>query len=116
LMLSALLLLAQTEDRFNKPSYFAIVTVGLLLLGVIGWLVAAVLGFARANAFGPAVRWFALASVCMLIYHLQFGILAIGVVVNDPDLVLGAGAFFNLFVVLGSVCAIFGFTKLTSIR
>jgi uncharacterized membrane protein YhdT len=115
-MLSALLLLAQTEDRFNKPSYFVIVSFGLLVLGALGWLVAAVLGFARANAFGPAIRWFALAAVCMLIYHLQFGIVAIGVVINDPDLVLGAGAFFNLFVVLASVCAIFGFTKLTSTR
>jgi hypothetical protein len=115
-MLSALLFLAQTESRWNEPAYFAIVTAGLLLLGAIGWLVAAVLGFARANAFGPAVRWFALAAVCMLIYHLQFGILAIGVVLGDSDILLGVGAFFNLFVVLGSVCAIFGFTKLTSTR
>jgi uncharacterized membrane protein YhdT len=115
-MLSALFFLALAEDRFNQPSYFVIVSFGLLLLGAIGWLVAAVLGFARANAFGPAVRWFALAAACLLIYHLQFGIVATGIVLNDTDLVLGAGAFFNLFVVLGSVCAIFGFMKLTNTR
>lgn len=115
-MLSALFFLFQTEDRFNKPSYFVVVTFGLLVLGAVGWLVAAVLGFARARAFGPAVWWFALAAACLVIYHLQFGILAFGFALNDPDLVLGAGAFFNLFVVLAAVCAIFGFIKLTNTR
>jgi hypothetical protein len=113
-MLGVLLILAQTETRATQPAYFAIVTVGLLLLGLVGWLVAAVLGFARAKAFGPAVRWFAIAAVCLIIYHLQFLVVAFGLVLGDPEISLGFGAFFNLFVVIASVCAIFGFMRLTS--
>ncbi|HMF56507.1 MAG TPA: hypothetical protein VK619_09195 [Pyrinomonadaceae bacterium] len=113
-MLAIVFNLIQTETRYTPPSYFGIVAIGLLLAGIIGWLVAAVLGFARARAFGPAVRWFALASVCLIIYHLQFLVLAFGLIQNDNDLVLSVGAFFNLFVVLGSVCAIIGFINLTS--
>lgn len=112
-MFGVLLILAQTETRATQPAYFAIVTVGLLLLGLIGWLVAAVLGFARAKAFGPAVRWFAIAAVCLIIYHLQFLIVAMSLVLGDADMSLGFGAFFNLFIVIGSVCAIFGFLRLT---
>jgi hypothetical protein len=115
-MLGALLMLAQTETRWKEPTYFVFVLVGLLLVGALGWLVAAVLGFARAKAFGPAVRWFAIAAVCLLIYHLQWLVIAFGAIQNDSDIVLGFGSFFNLFVVLGSVCAIFGFIKLTNPR
>jgi hypothetical protein len=115
-MLGVLLMLAQTETRWNQPGYFAVVTVGLLILGAIGWLVAAVLGFARARAFGPAIQWFAIAAVCLLIYHLQWVVLGIGAVLGDSDIVLGVGAFFNLFVVFASLCAIFGFIKLTHPR
>lgn len=112
MLLASLLLLAQAET-YRTPSYFLPVALGLLLAGAIGWLIAAVLGFARARAFGPAVRWFALAAVCLIIYHLQFLILAFGTYQNDSDLVLGVGAFFNLFVALGAICAIVGFLQLT---
>ncbi|MEJ7617619.1 MAG: hypothetical protein WKF30_11800 [Pyrinomonadaceae bacterium] len=112
MLIASLLLLAQTET-YRTPSYFLPVALGLLLAGAIGWLVAAVLGFARARAFGPSIRWFALAAVCLIIYHLQFLILAFGTYQNDSDLVLGVGAFFNLFVTLGAICAIVGFVRLT---
>ena len=85
-------------------------------------MIAAVLGFARASAFGSSARWFSYAAVCLIIYHLQFllfGIVAfVGVSQNSPDLgaALGVGAFFNLFVVLGAVCAIMGFVRLTNPR
>ncbi|OLE52741.1 MAG: hypothetical protein AUG51_16300 [Acidobacteria bacterium 13_1_20CM_3_53_8] len=113
-MLAIVLNLIQGETRYTPPTYFGIVAIALLLAGIVGWLVAAVLGFSRARAFGPSVRWFALASVCLIIYHLQFLVLAFGLIQNDSDLVLGVGAFFNLFVVLASVCAIIGFINLTS--
>jgi uncharacterized membrane protein YhdT len=109
----ATLLLAQT---YTKPSYFEIVVIVLLLAGIVGWIVAAVLGFARARACGPSTRWFALAAVCLIIYHLQFLVLAVAMIQNDSDLALGVGAFFNLFVVLASVCAILGFIRLTDPR
>jgi hypothetical protein len=112
-MLTAILAQNQT---YTPPAYFGLVVVLLLVAGVIGWIIAAVLGFARARAFGPSTRWFALASVCLIIYHLQFLVLAVGAIQNDADLVLGVGAFFNLFVVLASVCAIIGFVRLTDPR
>src|SRR5258706_203013 len=52
----------QTETTFNEPSYFVPVILGLLVFGAILWLVAAVLGFARARAFGASTRWFCLPS------------------------------------------------------
>lgn len=112
MLIAALLFLLQGET-YSKPGYFAPVALLLLLCGAVGWLIAAVLGFSRARAFGPATRWFALSAVCLLIYHLQFLVLAFGVYQNDSDLVLGVGAFFNLFVALGAICSIIGFIRLT---
>ena len=114
-MTAMLATLVQSEN-YAIPSYFAQVVLGLLLAGLIGWVIAAVLGFARARAFGPSTRWFALASVCLIIFHLQFLVLAVGVIQNDSDLALGVGAFFNLFIVLASICAIIGFVRLTDPR
>lgn len=111
MLIASLMTLAQAEYR--TPSYFGPVVLLLLAGGALGWLVAAVLGFSRARAFGPSVRWFALAAVCLLIYHLQFLVLAFGVYQSDSELVLGVGAFFNLFVALGAICAIVGFVRLT---
>ncbi len=112
MLIASLLLLVQAET-YRTPGYFLPVALGLLLAGAIGWLVAAVLGFSRARAYGPAVSWFAMSAVCLIIYHLQFLVLAFGTFQNDSDLVLGVGAFFNLFVTLGAICMIIGFVKLT---
>jgi uncharacterized membrane protein YhdT len=112
---TALLLLQTPGDQaYMAPSYFVPVALGLLVGGAICWLVAALLGFARARVFGSPARWFAFSSVCLIIYHLQFLVLAAGIVGGDNDLVLGVGAFFNLFVFLGAVCAVIGFTRFTN--
>lgn len=110
---ASLLMLAQAETRATPPSFFLPVVLILLVAGVLGWLIAAVLGFQRARAFGPSTRWFAFSAVCLLIYHLQFLLLAFAVY-GDPDVGLSVGAFFNLFVVLAAICAIMGFVKLTN--
>jgi hypothetical protein len=116
------LLIVLQQLRATQPTYFFIVVLLLLIAGGIGWLIAAVLGFARSPAFGPSARWFSYAAVCLIIYHLQFllfGVLVfMGLSQNSADLnaALSLGAFFNLFVVLGSICAIMGFVKLTSTR
>src|SRR5437667_8445688 len=114
----AISLLMQTGVTAKQPGYFAAVLIGSLILGGVGWLIAAVLGFARARAFGASTRWFSFAAVCLLIYHIQFillGIVAImGAQQNDFDSVLSFGAFFNVFVLLGAFCAIMGFVRLTS--
>ena len=121
LVLLSLLLLQQRSLQATQPAFFTLVVVALLILGGIGWLVAAVLGFARAPAFGPSARWFSYAAVCLIIYHLHFvlfGLLVLAGVTQGSDLnsALGVGAFFNLFVVLGSGCMVMGFVRLTKPR
>ena len=113
--LASLLLLLQSETRATEPTYFKPIFLILLIAGALGWLIAMVLGFQRARAFGPSARWFTYAAICLLLYHLQFVLLALFIVLqNNTDMVLNVGAFFNLFVVLGAVCAIMGFIKLTN--
>jgi uncharacterized membrane protein YhdT len=116
-MLVALLFtLVQVETRFNEPSYFTPVVLGLLVAGAVGWLVAAVLGFARARAFGASARWFSIAAVLLLLFHIQFLLLAFGLITSNMELVWGLLSFFNIFVVLAAVCAILGFVRLTDPR
>jgi hypothetical protein len=117
-----LMLLQQPQLRATQPQYFFLVTLLLLIAGGVGWLIAAVLGFARSPAFGPSARWFSYAAVCLIVYHLHFLLFGVfvflGMSQNSVDLsaALGVGAFFNLFVVLGAICAIMGFVRMTSPR
>ena len=60
----AMLLSLQAGLSAKQPAYFALVFIGLLILGGIAWLIAAVLGFARARAFGASTRWFSF-GVCL---------------------------------------------------
>ena len=121
-MLFPLFALLQPQLRATPPNYFFLVTLLLLIAGGVGWLIAAVLGFARSPAFGPSARWFSYAAVCLIIYHLHFLLFGVfvflGVNQNSVDLslALGVAAFFNLFVVVGAVCAIMGFVRMTSPR
>jgi hypothetical protein len=111
-----LTVLLQTPTTFHQPSYFIPVFIGMFLAGAIAWLVAAVLGFARARAFGPSARWFSFAAVCLLLFHLQFLAAGFGVLTNDHNLVISILTFFNLFVLLAAICAIMGFIRLTNPR
>ena len=112
------LLLAQTANTFNKPGYFETVVSALLLLGALAWLVASALGFSRVQGFGASARWFALAAVCLVLYHIHLIFVALSAVIfqGDPDMPLRIGAFFNFFVLLGGVCMIIGLTRLTDTR
>jgi hypothetical protein len=81
-------------------------------VGGLGWLIAAALGFARARAYGEPARWFAVSAVCLLLYHVQWFVFALyGINEREPR-ASSACAFFNLFVALGAVCAIVGFTRM----
>src|SRR5213595_3670455 len=106
----------QTGMTANKPAYFAVVLVGSLIAGGLGWLIAAVMGFARARAFGASTRWFSFAAVSMLLYHLQFLLLGFGFILRDIQLSLTILSFFNLFAILAGACTIMGFVRLTSPR
>ena len=103
--------------QMRLPSYFPWVVLGLLGVGGLGWLIAAALGFARARAFGESPRWFAVSAVCLLLYHVQwFVFTAYGFSESNIEKVLTMGAFFNLFVALGAVCAIIGFMRMNDPR
>jgi len=88
----------------------------MFLIGAVAWLIASVLGFARARAFGPSARWFSFAAVCLLLFHIQIIAVGFGMVTNDTSLAFSILTFLNLFVILGAVCAIMGFVRLTSPR
>src|SRR4029078_13332129 len=112
----------QPQLRATQPNYFFPVVVLLLVAGGVAWLIASVFGFSRPSPSGPSARWFTYAAVCLVIYHLHFllfGIFAVlGISQNSVDLSmsLGVGAFFTLFVVLGAICAIMGFVRMTNPR
>ncbi|MDQ2937154.1 MAG: hypothetical protein M3R67_06565 [Acidobacteriota bacterium] len=114
--MALIVMLAQVETTFHEPSYFAPVMLGMLALGAVAWLIAAVLGFARARAFGPSVRWFSFAAVCLILFHVQFIGLGFGMLTKDNNLIFSILTFFNVFVVLAAICAIMGFIRLTSPR
>ena len=115
-MIATLAILTQVETAFREPSYFAPVMLSMLALGAVTWLVAAVLGFARAKAFGPSARWFSFGAVSLILFHLQFIALGFGLLTKDNSLVFGLLTFFNIFVIIAAVCAIMGFIRLTSPR
>jgi hypothetical protein len=99
------------------PSYFPWVVLGLLVVGGLGWLIAAALGFARARAYGEPARWFAVSAVCLLLYHVQWFVFAVyGINERNTENVVGVAAFFNLFVALGAVCAVVGFARMNAPR
>ncbi|MGI8734681.1 MAG: hypothetical protein ACR2LM_15415 [Pyrinomonadaceae bacterium] len=112
----ATIMLLQVETAFKEPGYFAPVMLGMLALGAVTWLIAAVLGFARAKAFGPSARWFSFAAVSLILFHLQFIALGFGLLTKDNSLVFGLLTFFNVFVIIAAVCAIMGFVRLTNPR
>lgn len=122
MLLASLLLFAQMETHATQPGYFVPVALTLLITGGLAWLVAAIFGFGRMRAFGAAARWFALSAVCLIIYHLQFLLLGIIAAVgisrrnNDYGQMLNVGAFFNLFILIGGICAIIGFSKMKPVR
>ena len=116
MVIAQMVMLAQVETTFREPSYFAPVMLGMLLLGAVAWLIAAVLGFARARAFGPSARWFSISAVCLILFHIQFIVLGLGVLTKDSSLVFGILSFFNFFIVIAAICAILGFIRLTSPR
>ena len=116
MVLASMSVLAQNDSTFGAPSYFIPTFLLMFLLGGVGWLIAAVLGFARARAFGPSARWFSFAAVCMLLFHIQILVVGFGVVTSDKSLAMTILTFLNLFVVLGAFCAIIGFIRMTSPR
>lgn len=116
MVIGSMIVLAQVETTFREPGYFAPVMLGMLVLGAVAWLIAAVLGFARARAFGASTRWFSFAAVSLILFHVQFIVLGLGVLTKDSSLIFGILSFFNFFIVIAAICSIMGFIRLTSPR
>ena len=107
--------LAQAEPPIHLYTRFVWIVAGLLGLGGLGWLIATALGFARARAYGEPARWFAVSATCMLLYHVQWLVLALyGLKSANREDLVNMFAFFNLFIVLGAVCAIVGFSRMNT--
>jgi hypothetical protein len=116
-MLAPSLMLAQSESTvYNLPPYFTWVFGLLLVAGTLGWLVATVLGFARARAFGLSTRWFAMAAACMFIYHIHWWALVFSTYSENGNIIFPILATLNLFLVLGAVCTVIGFARLNTPR
>jgi hypothetical protein len=113
-MLLAWMQTLQPQQSPSFPAYFNLVVLLLVVLGALGWLVASVLGFSRARTHGPAVRWFALASVCMLLFHLHIILIGLASSQGAGSAAATLTAFVLLFVVLAAACAIVGFTRLNN--
>jgi hypothetical protein len=115
-MLASPLILAQSEASVYLPSYFVWVFGLFMVAGALAWLVATVLGFARARAFGLSTRWFALASACMILYHAHWLVLVFSINSQNSSITFPIMASLNLFIVLGAVCTIIGFARLNNPR
>jgi hypothetical protein len=116
-MLSTFLTVLAQAAPTRIPAYFPWVALGLLGVGGLGWLIAAVLGFARARAYGESPRWFAVSAVCLLLYHVQWFVFAVyGLNERNVENVVGMAAFFNLFVALGAICSVVGFMRMSDAR
>jgi len=114
-MFAAPFIFAQNEASvYNLPSYFVWVFGLLLIAGTLGWLVATVLGFARARAFGLSTRWFAFASACLILYHVHWLALVFSINARSDATTFPLLASLNLFVVLGALCTIIGFARLNN--
>ena len=112
-MLASPHVLAQAESTvYNLPPYFNWVFGLLLIAGGLAWLVATFLGFARARAYGVSTRWFAAASACLILYHTHWLALVFSVTTQNGNVIFPILASLNLFVVLGAVCTIIGFSRL----
>lgn len=118
MLLASTLPLALAQTAVPRFASLTVVVFLLLFVGsLIGWLVAAVLGFARSRAFGPATRWFAFSCISLLGFNLHLlAVAVLGMTETDPEKVLSFGAFAPLFLLLGSLCAIVGFLRLTNPR
>jgi len=111
-MLASPSILAQDVFTVHQPSYFVWVFGLLLIAGAVGWLIATVIGFARARAFGVSTRWFAAASACMILYHAHWLALAFGIASGNENTMFMILSLLNIFIVLGAVCTIIGFARL----
>jgi hypothetical protein len=117
MLIAAPLMLAQNESTvYNLPPYFVWVFGFLLIAGGLGWLVATVLGFSRARAFGVSTRWFAIAAACLILYHAHWLAFVLSIASQNTGMIFAILASLNLFVVLGAVFTIIGFAQLNKPR
>jgi uncharacterized membrane protein YhaH (DUF805 family) len=110
-----MLMLAQGDSDYAQvilPKYFVPIFFALMVAGLLGCLIAAVLGFRRARDHGGNGRWFALAAVCLVIYHVQLLVMGFAAMKANASIAFPLITLLNLFIFLAAVCIIFGFYKM----
>ncbi|MEO6391167.1 MAG: hypothetical protein ABIP75_04890 [Pyrinomonadaceae bacterium] len=101
-----------TVSNYEIPKYFVPVFVLLLIVGLVGSLVAFVLGRGRARTGGPAVKWFSFAALALLFYYLQWFVWVYAISRQSTTLIWLLISFNTLFVFVAVVCAIMGFMQI----
>ena len=112
-------MLAQADTEYSQvilPKYFVPIFFILLVAGVLACLIAAVLGFGRSRAHGEGGRWFALAAVCLVIYHIQLLVMGFAAYKGNASIAFPLITALNLFIFLAAICIIFGFYKMKSAK
>lgn len=117
MLIAAPLILAQDDATvYNLPPYFIWVFGIMLIAGGLGWLIATVLGFARAREFGASTRWFAIAGACLILYHAHWLAFVLSIASENPGIIFPILASLHLFIILGAVFTIIGFAQLNKTR
>ena len=105
---------SDAEAQVLLPSYFVPIFFALMVAGLLGCLIAALLGFGRSRAHGGSGRWFALAAICLFIYHLQVLVMGFAALKANASIAFPLITALNLFVFLAAICIIIGFYKMKS--
>lgn len=113
--LNFILMFAQTDTQSAQvilPSYFVPIFFAMMVAGLLGCLIAAVLGFGRSRVHGGHACWFAIAAVCLVLYHVQLLVMGFAALKANASIAFPLITLLNLFIFLAAVCIIMGFFKM----
>ena len=112
-------MLAQADSESAQvilPKYFVPIFFTLMVAGLLGCLIGAVLGFGRSRGHDGGGRWFALAAVCLVIYHVQLLVMGFAALKANASIAFPLITALNLFIFLAAVCIILGFYKMKAAK
>jgi hypothetical protein len=110
------MLLQETTNVYQQPSYFLPIFLALWLAGIVLALGMTVMGFRKMKMAGKAACWFGLAGVFLILNFLQWLMFSLAIAKQNMTLTWGMASFMHLPVVLAAVCGLFGLTKLKAVN